>query len=167
MLGQEDKELRWKAALALGWLGDARAVEPLLQLLDVKGSRGAAAKALCQLGDSRAVEPLLKIFGRGDWFDIEALCQLRDARAVEPLLMLLCEEYPHIRHEAAEALGQLGDQRTVDPLLSLLSNDENPWVCSAAAVALWRIAAKRRIHIGNLPLRQRRKPAEPDDDIPF
>ena len=167
MLGQEDKELRWKAALALGWLGDARAVEPLLQLLDVKGSRGAAAKALCQLGDSRAVEPLLKIFGRGDWFDIEALCQLRDARAVEPLLMLLCEEYPHIRHEAAEALGQLGDQRTVDPLLSLLSNDENPWVCSAAAVALWRIAASRRIHIGNLPLRQRRKPAEPDDDIPF
>jgi len=44
------------AAEALGELGDARAVEPLIRVL---GSNPAAARALGEIGDERAVEPLI------------------------------------------------------------------------------------------------------------
>jgi hypothetical protein len=62
------------AAQALGQLGDARAVEPLLQALgDTDWNvRSAAAQALGQLGDARAVEPLAQVLGdaRNDPFGV-------------------------------------------------------------------------------------------------
>ncbi|MBE7468275.1 MAG: HEAT repeat domain-containing protein [Anaerolineales bacterium] len=55
---------KWKrhsAAKALGYLGDNRALEPLLTILwdENSGMQKSAAKALGYLGDNRAVEPLL------------------------------------------------------------------------------------------------------------
>ena len=44
------------AAEALGELGDARAVEPLIRVL---GNNPSAARALGEIGDERAVEPLI------------------------------------------------------------------------------------------------------------
>jgi HEAT repeat protein len=59
-LGHRRKHSRRAAAEALGWIGDVRAVEPLIVALkDTHESvREAAAKALGWIGDKRAVEPL-------------------------------------------------------------------------------------------------------------
>ena len=54
-----------QAVDALGCLGDARAVEPLIKVLENRVNYDwevfqAAARALGQLGDTRVVEPLIK-----------------------------------------------------------------------------------------------------------
>jgi len=56
-----DASVRQAVANALGKVGDARAVEPLLaQLSDPTASvRQAVINALVRIGDPRAVEPLL------------------------------------------------------------------------------------------------------------
>jgi HEAT repeat protein len=58
----EDKDLRKSAAIALGRIGDTRAVEPLIASLKDEDEvvRKQVARALGWLGDSRAVEPLEK-----------------------------------------------------------------------------------------------------------
>ena len=57
MLTDDDEINRWKAAEALGRLGDPDAVEPLIDALwdDDSRVRLKAAWALGQIGDSRAV----------------------------------------------------------------------------------------------------------------
>ncbi len=60
----EDKNLvsdvRARAALGLGEIGDARGVEPLIQALQDEDSflRRVAAVAVGNIGDARAIEPL-------------------------------------------------------------------------------------------------------------
>jgi len=51
-----------KAALALGKIGDSRAVEPLIWALRDKNEpvRRCAAEALGKIKDDRAVEPLIR-----------------------------------------------------------------------------------------------------------
>lgn len=56
----EDLIVRGRAALMLGKLGDARAVDPLIRALDTPGFQITlnAVEALGKLGDPRAIEPL-------------------------------------------------------------------------------------------------------------
>lgn len=60
-LGNNDLDVRWRAAAALGEIGDARAVEPLIVAL--RDPHGWVCKeaivALGKIGDPRAVEPLI------------------------------------------------------------------------------------------------------------
>jgi HEAT repeat protein len=87
------------SAVALGELGDAMAVEPLIQVLQYPSIQlkevivqSEAAKALGRIGDARAVEPLIRV--------------LQD-KAFRPVT----------RRSAAMALGELGDARAVNPLI--------------------------------------------------
>jgi HEAT repeat protein len=131
-------------AEALGKLGDARAVQPLIGRLsgaDV-GVREAAAEALGKLGDARAVQPLI---GRLSGADVgvreaaaEALGKLGDARAVQPLI-----EAPHSL-KAAEALVKLGDARGVQRLIEILRT-ENQFVREAAVEALGKLGDARAV----------------------
>src|SRR5205085_2294162 len=91
----EESMLKSHAAYALGDIGDARAVEPLVQVLDDEdvGVREAATFALGELGDGRAVEGLIK--------------RLKD-------------DVLGIRSLAAEALGKLGEERALPALLLAL-----------------------------------------------
>jgi len=96
---------------ALGKLGDARAVEPLIAALrdGVWGVRSRAAEALGKIGNRRAVEPVIAALKDSDfsmWTAAEALGALGDARAVESLIVGLKD--PWIRREAAEALRRIG-----------------------------------------------------------
>ena len=61
LLHDDDPEVRKEAALALGIIGDERAVEPLIDALhdDDLEVREWAAWALGMVGDERAVEPLI------------------------------------------------------------------------------------------------------------
>jgi HEAT repeat protein len=64
----EDLIVRGRAALMLGKLGDARAVEPLIDALDAPGHQTPlhAAESLGKLGDARAISPLLDMLVRTD-----------------------------------------------------------------------------------------------------
>ncbi|HXU03632.1 MAG TPA: HEAT repeat domain-containing protein [Polyangia bacterium] len=59
-------KMRVQAALVLGKLGDARAVQPLIKALSDQNKtvRGIAASALGQLGDASAVDPLRALLRR-------------------------------------------------------------------------------------------------------
>lgn len=67
-LGDSDGMVRARAAEALGFQGDLRAVEPLLPLVDdpIADTRIATIRSLGQLGDTRAVEPLLHAMAHSD-----------------------------------------------------------------------------------------------------
>ena len=160
---KKDEDVREAAAKALGEIGDARAVEPLIAAsLQDKGSVGdvkygfsgvsyrvrpAAAKALVSIGVP-AVQPLIAALGDGDE-DVRraaagALGQIGDPRAVEPLIAALRDKNSDVRRRAAEALGKLRDARAVDPLIAALK-DQNMYACKAAAGALGQIGDPRAV----------------------
>jgi HEAT repeat protein len=102
--------LRESAALALGKIGDNKAVEVLLETLNdhYYFVSEASAKALGRIGDKRSVEAL-----------IEALkfpLPTQEKYA----------QWQRVRANAAEALGKIGDSRAINGLvLALKDIDEN------------------------------------------
>jgi HEAT repeat protein len=116
LLASDDQVLRAAAADALGWMGDTRAVLPLIDILQTRGDREAvreiAAESLGKLGDLRAVTPL-----------IEALTDASD----------------WLRRAAGQSLGELGDPRAMDPLSALLG-DESTMVQDTAFEAIKRLS---------------------------
>lgn len=96
---------RKRVAGVLGELGDARAVEPLVQLLQDAVSQdqtelsGAAVAALSSIG----------------------------APAVDPLIGVLVDpgQRRYARGYAAQALGAIGDPRAVEPLRAILDSGED------------------------------------------
>ena len=131
---------RWSAASALGKIGDARAVEPLIKALKTNGDvmRDVVAAALSIIGEP-VVEPLINALGGKDWSTrlgaADALGRIGDERAVEPLINRLNDRSKYVRAGAARALGKIGDSRAVEPLRRLLDGDNNK-VRNAAAHAL-------------------------------
>jgi len=139
-----DWPVRVRAAIALGKLGDARAVKPLS--VAVKDDeewpvRKDAANALGELGDARAVEPLLvALKEKKDDYSYEvqmaaaaALAKLGDPKAAGPLADVLKRdhEWP-VRQAAAQALGEIGDARAAEPLRAALKDAEERVQASAA-----------------------------------
>jgi HEAT repeat protein len=119
-----DLYIRNAAARALGQVGDARAVQPLIVALnDCDGDVGrAAAEALGQVAGARAFEPLMAALRHGNWQvqagAAKALGQIGDARAVEPLAAACEHGSTHdVEDAAAEALGKIRDPRAVPSLL--------------------------------------------------
>lgn len=95
------------AALALGWLGDPRAVGTLLEVFEnARNIDWAAAEALGLIGDKRATMRLISALGEGDGIAqmraAEALGRIKDERAVIPLVMALKDQFAG--EEAALAL---------------------------------------------------------------
>src|SRR5450756_1043634 len=64
---RNDVAIQVASSRALGELGDPRAVDPLLAILDDKASPAlaAATEALGRLGDPRAVDPLIQALATG------------------------------------------------------------------------------------------------------
>jgi len=121
---------RKDAALALGELGDRRAVEALVAALadPIQEVRTTASEALGKLGDRQVVQPLVTVLSkalveRGWGLDgraaVTALGNLGDRRAVEPLIG--CLDHGLFLIDATRALGQLGDRRAVAPLIRELN----------------------------------------------
>jgi HEAT repeat protein len=107
-------------AEALGRIGHARGVIPLLELLQVKDVIVAekAAKALGTIGDVRAVEPLLAaLAGNMERLPqiaaIHALGKLGDVRAVEPLKAMRDSSDMRVYKAATQALNELGVSPTI------------------------------------------------------
>jgi arylsulfatase A-like enzyme len=91
-LAREHSDLGLWSAVALGHLGDRRALPPLIDNLKTgdPGLRAESALALGALGDRRAVGPLIRLLDvkQTRWAAIEALGALGDERAVGPLTRL-------------------------------------------------------------------------------
>jgi HEAT repeat protein len=143
---------------ALGMLGDPRAVELLLPLLDSKekDTRCKAAKSLGQIGDERALAPLMKMLDDTDrivqYCAVIALGYLGDTRAVEPLIDVMNRRYPGMRYTtsqdyyAAYSLGEIGDKRAVEPLIAVLENEKQVIdMRFSAARALGKIGDTRAV----------------------
>ncbi len=137
--------MRARAAETLGRIGDARAREPLADLLHDADDDvwQQAAVALGCLGDARAVRPLIKVIqgAPGSLLTraIKALGQLGDVRAVDPLIDLLGSQPDRwTRLFVIEALGKLGDLRGVEALADAL-DDASQDVRARALVALGEI----------------------------
>ena len=93
----------------------------------LRGFRRGAAEALGNIGDARAVEPLIKALGEDKsevrWPAAGALGKIGDKRAVDPLIEELGDDDESVNSSAAEALGEIGDARAVEPLIKALGNE--------------------------------------------
>lgn len=76
-----------------------------------KNVRGVAAETLGEIGDARAVEPLIEAVKDKDeyvrWAAIETLGEIGDARAVESLIEALKDKDEDVRRVAREALSKI------------------------------------------------------------
>ncbi len=125
---QKDPYVRNSAAEALGYLGDAIAVEPLIKTLgdNNESVRTAAIAALGTLGDARALPPLVAALTETAWqvrlAAAEALGKIGDSQALAPLIQMLDDTEPQVRQAAAGAVGRLHDPIAVAPLIRALGD---------------------------------------------
>lgn len=93
--------------------------------------QGAAASRLGELGDAKAIEPLVEVLKYKDTDDIEnsirpsaaeSLGKINDVKAVEPLIEALNDDNPYVRLRSAQALGKIGDLRAIKPLIKALKD---------------------------------------------
>ena len=135
LLKNQDFDVRCNAAMALGDIGDARAVPALIEGLE---DNPMVFSALGKIGDARTVPLLLDGLRQGRFRKLvneecvmEALGDIGDARAV-PLLIealkdaLLEKELAYFGHirTPAEALGKIGDTRALPVLLDALKHQD-------------------------------------------
>jgi HEAT repeat protein len=79
--------------------------------------QGNAASALGRIGDARAVEPLIAKLKESNYYVrmsvVEALGQVGDARAIEPLIAIFADKDYRIREAAVKALKQIGNPQAL------------------------------------------------------
>lgn len=127
--GAASRELADAAMDALGWIGDRRAVDPLLEILAMTSGTpryaesGSLITALGRIGDPRTVDPLLAIAkdrnagesNRGA--ALLAVAEIGEPRAIAPIgnIMLEKTEGNHgVRWSAVHALIDLGGRQAAD-----------------------------------------------------
>lgn len=157
-----------RAVAVLGRLGDARAVEPLLKLFDIRNAKpalsGEIVRALGRLGDARAVEPLTAAWdylnslslrmGRSELPAhlqimradiIEALGLVGERQAARLVLEALADEDFLVVARAAEAAGRLKERKALEPLIELLNHGGG--VRQAAYEALGELKDERALAV--------------------
>ena len=151
-LKHKDAKVRFEAGLALGRIGDARAIKLIIQGLKDGNSEFivGAGHALNEIGEP-AFEPLIDALkdedvnvrrgataalgSMGDFRMNKQGLGVERASVVEPLINALKDEDAGVRGYVANALGHKGDARAVEPLTQALK-DEDKAVQIAAKVAL-------------------------------
>ena len=123
------------AATILGHIGDASAVEPLLELLQNKNLSNSVSNAISALTDigrrdmAVTVPPLRRLLRNVDTPPYtlarvaEVLGNIGDTDAVPDLLTKLNNPDHDARYEVAIALGRIGDRRAVGPLLDIFNRN--------------------------------------------
>ncbi|MDP8234055.1 MAG: HEAT repeat domain-containing protein, partial [Candidatus Saelkia tenebricola] len=113
LLENECLDIRRYTASALGKIGDARAVEPLIAALSDSDSdvRGIIPWALKDIG-AAAVDACIAHINDSNWWVregvIEALGYIGDERATSYLTEALNDSHPEVRQRAKESLAMLG-----------------------------------------------------------
>ena len=120
-------------------------IEGIIAALKDEFDRKGAVIALGEIGDERAVEPLKQAL-KDKSKDVQiwaafGLYKLGDTQKIEFLISALKDEDRDVRDAAARALGELKDPRAVEPLITALK-DEDGDVRQAAVEALEKITGK-------------------------
>jgi HEAT repeat protein len=133
-LGDNDYNVRWISAIALGKIGDTRAVEPLVRALgdDMLGVRHNAVEALDRLGwqptpDANGARYYIE---KQDWEKIASIGE----PAVEPLVHLSQSYNRDDRRHARETLAQIGSPHAIKPFIDALRNDDDENVVAMEAL---------------------------------
>ena len=141
-LKDKDSNVQGEAVGALIEIGKPT-VELLIRALKDKDTRDFAILILGQIGDARAVDPLIQALKDEDKrmrvSAAGAFREIKDSRTIEPLTKALEHEEVYLRIDAAEALGKVGDVRAVEPLTQALSHES---VRRSAEKALEEIKAR-------------------------
>jgi len=144
-LKDEDQDVRTGAAEALRKIGEPAVDPLIKALKDEKSDvRGVVAECLGEIGDARAVEPLIEVLMKGVGVyrmekdgvlvpsgGIEKGLSLIGERAVEPLIQVLKDENPSLRARAAMVLGAIRDARAVEPLIEAMKGGDEDVVFNA------------------------------------
>lgn len=133
VLKSGDLHAQGSAAIALGKMGDARAIEPLVQALkDRFGAlRTFSATALEKLGwePRNDAEKVHYFIAKGWYGKLEEV----GPAAVEALIHHLKDLNQVVRRDAASALAKLKDERAIKPFIELLGFKSYPrarsWAC--------------------------------------
>ena len=149
-LGHHNESTRGKAALALGKLGDKRAMRPLFAALrdSDRKVRLYAARALRQLGEKAEVSQvaMLRDENRHARRDAAlALARVGGKLALDALTIALHDDKRYVRETALEALAKLGDSAVKPLAIALKSSD--PELRLSAAEALRRIGTIRALTV--------------------
>ena len=143
-LDNEDKDVRMESARALGYLGDRKAIEPLLALLEKDKDakvRLWAAISLGKMGDPDGIGYLFSFLGSDDNLSrkmaVEALVEVGEL-VVPKLIDSLKDENYLVRCGAVQALGA-GKFPEAVPVLASALRDTSAEVRWNAAVALGMI----------------------------
>jgi HEAT repeat protein len=149
LLEDTDPEVRTVAARALGHLGDARAVVPLVLALEQQlVPPGVATAALLAVGE-RAVEGLRAALQRPSAatrsLAAELLGVLETISATPDLLDALSESETEVRIAAARALGQIAAPDAEPALVDCLGAHEPAALRAVAAEALGRLGASTAV----------------------
>lgn len=146
---------RLRAVMALGSLGDKRAVEPLIETIDDHDDEldpemiEARFDVLALFKDPRAIKPLVENIHRVDFKQVWSLNAFGD-EAVDPMIEALKEPKEYTRWQAAYWLGNARNSRAVQPLIALL-NDPDPRVRGQVIASLGWIGSSDAIpHLGKL-----------------
>jgi len=159
LLRSPDVQLRQFVAYLLGRVGDARAIEPLIDALqdDNAGVRGAAANALGAIGDDAAV-PYLKPLLNNDNHQLVVWAAYALTRLGHDYFSVLADALTapdvDVRRSAVLALQQLGDPRAIPPLLALSDDHARRFEAdSTVAEAAVKALVSLGYNVGNLPPR--------------
>jgi len=126
---EENSEVRWAAALALGEIGDTRSIPALVQSLrDMdRYVRYGAAKALEQLGcqPENDIDKTYYLLALQDWTGTKKIGK----SAAGPIISLLKEKHPATRAKMVELLGSIGgsDAKTACNLVLQDSDGNVRW----------------------------------------
>jgi len=144
-LKAKDKNLREMAALYLGEMQAADAVDALIYALqndDEPYVMREAARALGEIGNKKSVKSLRYALKDNNSLTREgaayALGKMKAIEAQDDLINALKNGAPNVKVEAARALGKIQAHESAEYLLNLL-NDKNSSVRSSAAYALGMI----------------------------
>jgi HEAT repeat protein len=136
----------WGVAIALGKLGDRRAIDTLLAALNhsATNTRIAAADALGEIGNEETIAALLNTLGDPHEFvrtrAAYGLAKIGQDPVVEQLILALNHPRYLVRESAAIALGEIGTTAAENALTAALT-DPNEWVKLRAQQGLDRIQA--------------------------
>jgi len=143
LLGDGDRVVRFKAALAFAQVGDDRGLEAILWALERPELCALALDVLIELRSERARGAIMKFFRRLRLHPLErllaaaALHGIGEAQGTEFVLGSLSSRRPEVRGMAIELLGRLALPGALERLLEVLSQPNHPHSLDAVRGLAW------------------------------